>query len=266
VAAIVEQVGLGYRRIQGGGDHWPHAFELGQTLAGLCREAHLENLTVHPPNAFVQPHQLLRKVLEQFPTQQCQAIVRIFEQGWETLPQALYPLGHDDPILTQETTTLIAERSALLDKQLSGAMQCLDVLVLDLFNGHKAHVGATHRLTDRRGIIRIILMTLAIGGDELGTDETDIVPQLAYLAGPIVGPLTRFHTDTTGGQLRHKGQQLGAGQLLAHYHMPLRIDPMQLKHIFRQIDPKYCHLHGWTPPRALLHNLTVLSSMLLEDG
>ena len=64
VATIVEQVGLGHGRIEGGGNHWAHALNGRQALAWLFGSEGLVNLVVHLPNAFVQPDQLLIQVLE----------------------------------------------------------------------------------------------------------------------------------------------------------------------------------------------------------
>jgi hypothetical protein len=126
-------------------------------------------------------------------------------------------------------------------------MQRLDILVFDLFNGHKAHVRTTHCLTNRRGIIGIVLVALAVGRDELGTDQTHVMAELPHRARPMVRTLTGFHANTTGGELGHKGQQFGAGQLLTDHHMALRIHAVELKHVLCQIDPEDGYLHDWTP-------------------
>ena len=44
--------------------------------------------------------------------------------------------------------------------------------------------------------------------------------------------LARFHADAAGCELRHTRQELGACELLADHHIPVIIDPVQLKHIF----------------------------------
>ena len=142
------------------------------------------------------------------------------------------------PYALKEAPHLIAQRGTLLDEQLTGAMQRLDVLVFDFFNGYKAHVWPADRLTDGRGIIGIVLMALAGGRHKLGAHETDIMPQLAHRSRPVVGPLAGLHTDTTWGELRHKRQELRACQLLTDRHMPLRIYAVELKHVFCQIDPE----------------------------
>jgi hypothetical protein len=80
VTTIVEQVGLRYGCIESGGDHRPHTFDGGQALARLSRREHLENLAVHPLDAFVQPEQLLIEFLKQLPTRKRQAVIRVFQE------------------------------------------------------------------------------------------------------------------------------------------------------------------------------------------
>jgi len=106
--------------------------------------------------------------------------------------------SYDDPVLAQEAPHLIAQRGALLDEQLAGAMQRLDVLVLYLFDRDKAHMRATRRLADGGGIVGIVLVALAVWRHELGTDQAHIMAQLSHRAGPVVRALTGFHTNTTG--------------------------------------------------------------------
>ena len=40
--------------------------------------------------------------------------------------------------------------------------------------------------------------------------------------------------------------------MLADSDVSLRIDPMQLKHIFGQINPEYGYLYSWTPRLSIL--------------
>jgi hypothetical protein len=83
--------------------------------------------------------------------------------------------------------------------------------------------------------------------------------QLPHRTGPIVRTLAGFHANATGRELRHKGQELGAGEFLAHHNIALVIDTVQLKDIFCQIDPEYRYLHGWTLLQAFnTQRLTVL--------
>jgi hypothetical protein len=60
----------------------------------------------------------------------------------------------------------------------------------------------------------------------------------------MVRTLAGFHADATGSQLCHKGQQFRARKFLTDDHVPLLIDPMQLKHVFCQVNPKYPHVHS----------------------
>ena len=217
VTPMVAHVRLWPRRLECWRKHRPHACDVGQALARLRRGQYLEKLCVNDREAFVQPDQWLLEFLEQLSTDTRQVVVWVFQEGREARAPPMHALGHHNPVRTQKPTPLVAQRGALLDEQLSGAMQRLDVLVLDLFDGYKAHVRATHGLTDRCRIIGIIFVALAVRRYELWAYDADIMPQLPHLAGPIVCTLAGFHADTTGRKLRHKGQELGASELLAYH-------------------------------------------------
>jgi hypothetical protein len=90
--------------------------------------------------------------------------------------------------------------------------------------------------------IAIVLMALAVWRDELRADQAHVMPELPHLMGPIVGALAGFHAKATGGKLCDKGQKLRSREFLTYHDIPLTIDPMQLKHIFCEIDPEYGNL------------------------
>jgi hypothetical protein len=207
---------------------------------------------VHHLNALIQPDPWLIQYLEQLPTQQCEAMLHVFGEGRQALAEPTHALGHDDPIRTQEPPALMAQRSPLLDEEWPGPMQRLHVLVRNACDRHNARARTTHRLADGGGIVGVMLMALVIRRHELGTDEADVMPKLPHLAGPVMGALTGFHTHATGRQLCHNGSELGAHTWLAYHHVPVRIDTMPLKHVVRQINPQYRHLHGWTPLLGIL--------------
>ena len=62
-------------------------------------------------------------------------------------------------------TQRIDAHRPLLDQQLAGLVKHQHGLLIGALDRHEPHVGARHRLTDRRRIERIVLAPLDIGLD-----------------------------------------------------------------------------------------------------
>jgi hypothetical protein len=75
----------------------------------------------------------------------------------------------------------------MVDHPLAGSMQRLDILLLDRFLRHEAHVGLPGRRADRLGIVAVVLLTHRERLDVLRADDLDRVPKALELALPIEG-------------------------------------------------------------------------------
>ncbi len=118
-----------------------------------------------------------------------------------------WPLGEDDAVFAQEPPHLIDKCRALRHEPAADPVQHLCVLLGFGVDGHKTHPGAADRLTDRRGIVTVVLVTLDIGLDVLGRHELDRMPELHQLPRPVVGPGASLHADEArrkiGKELQH---------------------------------------------------------------
>ena len=59
---------------------------------------------------------------------------------------------------------------------------------------------------------------------------------------PVVRTATGLQPDETGAELRHEWPQLCPRYLTAQDRVAPVIDTVELKHLFRQIDPDTCHV------------------------
>src|SRR5947209_19715537 len=90
-------------------------------------------------------------------------------------------------------------------ESLAHAMECLEVLLVDLLGWHKTHGRTRHRFRDGLGIAAIALVRLDIRLHELGRHELDLVAMFAEASRPVMGTTAGFHTNAYWGQLRPKG-------------------------------------------------------------
>jgi hypothetical protein len=79
-------------------------------------------------------------------------VLGIFQNLRESPTDAADPLRNHHTLLQQKTTDLIRLRCALGHRLAARSVQMLEVLLLNPLDGHKPHVGAAHRLTDRFGV------------------------------------------------------------------------------------------------------------------
>ena len=67
---------------------------------------------------------------------------------------------------------------------------------------HEAHVGPSHRLADRLGVVAVVLAALAIRRDELRRHQPHRVAERRKLPRPLVRAGARLHADQARRQLR----------------------------------------------------------------
>jgi hypothetical protein len=78
--------------------------------------------------------------------------------------------------------------------------------------------------------------------------QPDLVANRLQFPRPVVRRGTRLQSDQAARQCREKRHHLAAPQLLAQNHCTVRIDPVNLKNMLRQIQPDRRNLaHGWLP-------------------
>src|SRR5215471_13237842 len=141
----------------------------------------------------------------------------------------------------QQPVHFVDQGRPLADQPLTHPVQRLDILLVDLLDGHKAHRRPRHRFRDRLGVTHIILVRLDKGLDELGCQELDCVAMLAEAPSPVMRPAAGFQADEYWRQLRYKGHQVMPRQALAQDDLAPLIHSHRVKHALCNVDPKYAH-------------------------
>jgi hypothetical protein len=149
----------------------------------------------------------------------------------------------DDAELAQQAARLIGLCGARLHVSGSRAVQRKYRLLFWRFHRHEAHIGARHRLTDRLGIVAVVLVGLHIRLDELRRHQSYFMPQRDELARPMVRTAAGFHADEARGQVGEEGRHLAALELLAQHRFSVLIHTVNLKHALCQIDTHCRNLH-----------------------
>ena len=109
-------------------------------------------------------------------------------------------------------------------------------LLLDLFHGNKAHVGSTDGLTDRFGVVAIILVVFPIRSNKLWGDQADGMAPHRQFPRPIVGTAAGFDSNETGPEPRDARTQLRPRDPAAQDGVAAIIDPVELKDMLGYID------------------------------
>jgi hypothetical protein len=133
-------------------------------------------------------------------------------------------------------------------------------LLFEGLDGHKPHRWPSHRLTDRFGVGRIVLVPLYIGLHILRRHQTHLMAQRRQLARPVMRRRTSFHADQARRQPGEEGEQLTTSKLPAHHDALGFVDAVHLKDVLGQVQPDRCNLlHGWLP--KLVVSITTISAL-----
>jgi hypothetical protein len=139
-------------------------------------------------------------------------------------------------------------------------------LLLGRLHGHEAHRRPAHRLADRLGISRVVIVALDVSLDVLRWHQPDLMAQRRNLARPVMRRRARLYTDKTTRQRSEKAQDLRTADRLADQHHPARINAMNLKNVLGQINSNRRNLvHGWLPPLVFIDD-TILALEMPSGG
>ena len=131
--------------------------------------------------------------LIEFRQVRAQILDRLAREHWQRLSDdngvAAHPLGaigqhHTE--LGQHRAQPVDQRRALLDEALTHPMQGKQCLLLGTLDRYKTHVGPTHRLADRLGVVAVILAALPVGRDEHRGHQPHGVPETLKPPRPFV--------------------------------------------------------------------------------
>ena len=132
---------------------------------------------------------------------QCHGRYRVFHIGQNIRNFFQSPLATLRQIgakFVEQATYLGNLHGANLDQLLPHAVQRQDGLLLLALNRHEAHIGPLYSFPDSRGIGSIVLIGFHEGTHELGSDQSDLIAELAQFPCPIVGAAAGLHGDNPG--------------------------------------------------------------------
>ncbi len=151
-------------------------------------------------------HQALVELGKHLVGQRRQGVLGILEDTGQ--PAAHHPtaLGQHDPVPPQQASDLVDHCRALLAQQRPRAMQRQYRLLLGRLHRYKSHARPGERLTDRLGIVAVVLVALAVGLDEPRRHQPRVVTQPRQLPRPKVAAAAGFQTDHARCELAKEGQ------------------------------------------------------------
>jgi len=140
----------------------------------------------------------------------------------------------------------------------------------------KPHPGSSqrdwpaHRLADRRGIRRVVLIAPHIGlrprvrpltVPRTGSgrrDQPRVMAELGDLARPVMRRHAPLHPDQAARHFGKERQSLPMAHRATQRHCPIASTLCTLKHGFGQIQPDRCNLlRGWLPSVGVVDNPTL---------
>jgi hypothetical protein len=124
-----------------------------------------------------------------------------------------------------------------------------------------------HRLADRRGIRRVVLIAPHIGlrprvrpltvpmTGSSPRDQPRVMAELGDLARPVMRRRAPLHPDQAARHFGKERRNLPPAHRATQRHCPIASTPCTLKHGFGQIQPNRCNLlRGWLPSVGVVDN------------
>jgi hypothetical protein len=156
---------------QGGGDHRSDPGYALQALRTLICPCNLIDLYVIVGNTRIKMSEFLIQSEQFFSEQVRQAVFGLFQDLGQALEQVRPACRDLYAVLQQQSPDLVDLRRALSYGQATHPMDSLNILLPDLLDGNKAHIGALGCFTDRLRIRRVMLVGFHVGLDELRRNQ-----------------------------------------------------------------------------------------------
>lgn len=139
-------------------------------------------------------------------------------------------LRHHQSEFAQQAANLMGLRGSGLHQPLPHPVQRQHRLLINGLERHEAHGGPDHRLADRFGIGRIVLVGLAVRLDELRRHQLDRMAEPLQLVRPVMRTPARFHPDQARRQIHKETCHLVAFELLLEHDLAMRIHAVDLEY------------------------------------
>ena len=169
--------------------------------------------------------------------------------NFEQLLDTIAPNRRDDPELGKVRADRIDDGSLLTDEEMPGAMKRQTALLLGRLGRHEPHVWSGNRLANRFRVGGIVLLSLHIGLHVGRRHQPYSMAKRLKFARPMMRRRAGLDTNEAGRQLLKERQHISALQLTTKYHLTSRVNAMNLKHRFRDIETDSRNrLHDLAPP------------------
>src|SRR6516165_1641535 len=172
-----------------------------------------------------------------------QTFIALVRNDRQQLFEPLASLRSQNPEFSQMRPQRIDHLGLLPHQKIACSMLHQPALLLGRLHLHKSHRRPTNPLTARFRVNRIVLAALHICLDVLRRHQTNLVTELPQLTCPVVRRGTGLHANQAGRQRREELQHLAAAKLLPDDDLLGRIDSVDLKHVFRDIQTDCGNLH-----------------------
>src|ERR1700733_8495745 len=161
----------------------------------------------------------------------------------------------------------IRQHRALTDEKLPTAMQHQARLLLFRFCWHEPHRRSRHRLTDRGGIIRVILAALEISLHIVRRHQPHRMAEHLKLAAPMMCGRTRLNTNEAWRQGGEKLRHLSAAYPPADHHCAINIHAVDLKDRLRNIKTNCANFaHGRLPSSWFASTQPPYGTLMPQSG
>src|SRR4029077_17099341 len=129
------------------------------------------------------------------------------------------------------------------------AMKRQTALLLRRLGRHKPHVWPPYRFTNRFCVSCVVLMPFDIRLDIGRRHQAHGVTERLKFARPMMRRRAGLDTNEAGRQLLKERQHISSLQLTTKYHLTIRVNAMNLKDRFRDIETDSSNrLHDLAPP------------------
>jgi hypothetical protein len=160
-------------------------------------------------------------------------------------PRFCDALGEGEAAVKQQPANLTDDGGAVIDHPLPGAMQSLDILLLDGLLGDEGDMRLTRCRADGFRVIAVVLLPPHEGLHILGADQLDLMSKRFEFAGPIECARAGFNHDRAAIDPSYDREKLIPHHAALQNNAAIPIDAMKLEHILGDVHAEGFDRHSW---------------------
>ena len=161
-----------------------------------------------------------------------------------TLDNVANALWHDQSEFPEQAANLVGLRRSSLHEALPHPVKTEHGLPFNVLDRNEPHRRSSHRLADRFGVGRVVLVALRVRLDELRCHQSNGVPKCQQLARPMMRARARLRADQARREVGEERSDLVALELLAQHDLAVLVDAVCLEYVLGQIVADCRNLHG----------------------